>query len=96
MDLVSLYLRGQNLEQVERVDEAVELYERAVAARFDAAGPYDRLIIIYTEAQAFADVARVADAAVETVRTHEEKHAWYESVAAGAREAAAQPRGADF
>jgi hypothetical protein len=98
MDLVTLYLRGQNLEQVERVDEAAELYERAVAAGFDAAGPYDRLIAIYTQREAFADVARVADAAAANVRTFDDKHAWYESVAAGAREAAAHPdrTGAEF
>jgi hypothetical protein len=95
-DLVTLYLRGQNLEQVQRTDDAAELYEQAVTARFDAAGPYDRLIAIYTQREAYADVARVADAAAEAVRTFDEKHAWYESVAAGAREAAAEPRGADF
>jgi hypothetical protein len=44
-----LYLRGQNLEQILQTDEAIPLYEEAVAARFDAAGPYDRLIAIYHE-----------------------------------------------
>jgi hypothetical protein len=92
-DLVALFLRGQNLEQVERTDEAVALYEEAVAAGFDAAGPYDRLIAIYTEREAFADVARVADAAAATVRTFDDKRAWYESVAAGAR---TYHRGAEF
>lgn len=86
-DLVRLYLRAQNLEQVERTDEAAELYEKAVAAGFDAAGPYDRLIAIYTEREALADVARVAEAAARHVRTFDEKRAWYESVAAGARDA---------
>jgi tetratricopeptide (TPR) repeat protein len=92
-DLVSLYLRAQNLEQVERTDEAVELYEQAVAAGFDAAGPYDRLIAIYTQREAFTDVARVADAAVAQVRTFDDKHDWYASVAAGAR---SERRGAEF
>ena len=92
-DLVDLYLRAQNLEQVERTDEAVVLYERAVAGGFDAAGPYDRLIAIYTDREAFADVARIAEAAAATVRTFDDKRAWYESVAAGAR---AERRGAEF
>ena len=94
MDLVSLYLRGQNLEQVERVDEAIVLYEKAISAGFDAAGPYDRLIAIYTEREWFADVARIAEAAVKSVRTFDDKRAWYESVAAGARTQDA--RGAEF
>ena len=98
-DLVALYLRAQNLEQVERTDEAVELYEKAVAAAFDAAGPYDRLIAIYTERAAFADVARVAEAASRTVRTFDDKRAWYQSVADQARRSSAtsrEHRGAEF
>ena len=92
-DLVALYLRAQNLEQVERTDEAIPLYEQAVAAGFDAAGPYDRLIAIYTAREAFADVARIAGAAAATVRTFDEKRAWYSSVAAGAQR---ERRGAEF
>ena len=92
-DLVGLYLRAQNLEQVERIDEAVPLYERAVAAAFDAAGPYDRLIAIYTEREAFADVVRIAEAAAENVRTFDDKREWYRSVAEGAR---TERRGAEF
>ena len=95
-DIVGLYLRAQNLEQVERTDEAVVLYEQAVAARFDAAGPYDRLIAIYTEREAFADVERVAQAATVAVRTFDSKRTWYESVAASARDAAVDRRGAEF
>jgi len=93
-DLVGLYLRGQNLEQVERTDDAIPLYERAVAAAFDAAGPYDRLIAIYTEREAFEDVARVAEAAASNVRTFDDKKAWYRAVAEGAR--TAEPKGAEF
>ena len=88
-DLVGLYLRAQNLEQVERTDEAVALYERAVAAGFDAAGPYDRLIAIYTEREAFDDVVRIAEAALASVRTFDEKRAWYEALRA-------DHRGAEF
>jgi hypothetical protein len=88
-----LYLRAQNLEQIERTDEAAELYEQAVAAGFDSAGPYDRLIAIYTEREAYADVVRVAEAAVKFVRTFDDKRAWYRSVADGAQ---SDSRGAEF
>jgi hypothetical protein len=93
-DLVGLYLRGQNLEQVERTDDAIPLYERAVAAAFDAAGPYDRLIAIYAEREAFEDVVRVAVAAASNVRTFDDKKAWYLAVADGAR--TAERKGAEF
>lgn len=98
-ELVRLYLRGQNLEQMRHVDEAIELYEQAVRGRFDAAGPYDRLIAIYGARDAHADAWRVADAALAHVRTHADKRAWYESVRAGAEEAQASQadvRGAEF
>jgi hypothetical protein len=94
-----MYLRAQNLEQMHRFDEAIELYEQAVAGRFDAAGPYDRLIAIYGGRNAHADVRRVAEAALESVRTFDDKKAWYESVRTGAEAAqASQPdhRGAEF
>jgi hypothetical protein len=98
-DLVALYLRAQNLEQVLRTDEAIQLYEQAVSARFDAAGPYDRLIAIYRARDAHAEVVRVATAALETVRTHDAKRDWYAQMRDEAEEAAkAQPdkRGAEF
>lgn len=98
-DVVSLYLRAQNLEQVRRTDEAVKLYEEAVASGFDSAGPYDRLIAIYRGRDQHADVVRVAAAAVRHVRTFDDKRAWYESLRRGAEEAAAQQpdrRGAEF
>lgn len=98
-DVVALFLRAQNLEQVRRVDEAVELYEQAVQAQFDSAGPYDRLIAIYSEREQHDDVARVAGVALEHVRTFPDKRTWYESMRDRAAEAhAAQPdrRGAEF
>jgi hypothetical protein len=98
-DIVALYLHAQNLEQVRRIDEAVELYERAIVAGFDSAGPYDRLIAIYLGREAYADVIRVARVALERVRTFEDKRAWYESVLRSAMESRdAQPdrRGAEF
>jgi hypothetical protein len=72
----------------------VPRYEKAVAAGFDAAGPYDRLIAIYTEREAFDDVVRVAEAAAANVRTFDDKKTWYRAVADGAR--GAEPRGAEF
>ena len=98
-ELVRLYLRAQNLEQMRHVDEAIELYEEALRGRFDAAGPYDRLIAIYGARDAHADVFRVADAALAYVRTHPDKRAWYEDVRSGAEEArSSRPdaRGAEF
>ncbi|HVE93244.1 MAG TPA: hypothetical protein VNE62_13235 [Actinomycetota bacterium] len=98
-DLVRLYLRGQNLEQVRRTDEAVALYEQGVAARFDAAGPYDRLIHVYRTRSAHADVVRVASAALEFVRSHDAKRDWYETVRREAEVLLARrpdPSGAEF
>jgi hypothetical protein len=98
-DLVRLYLRAQNLEHVRRVDDAVDLYEQAVAAGFDAAGPYDRLIAIYRGREAHAEVRRIADAALVSVRTFDDKKAWYRSIRGSADEAARKqpdPRGAEF
>lgn len=83
-DLVNHFLRGQNLEQLGRTEEAVELYETAVAARFDSPGPYDRLIHIYSNSHEHNAVIRVADAALEHVHTHGDKRAWYERMRAGA------------
>ena len=98
-EIVGLYLRAQNLEQVRRVDEAVPMYEQAVAAGFDAAGPYDRLIAIYRAREAHAEVQRVATAALRWVRTFDDKKAWYEAMRSGAEQAAREqpdPRGAEF
>lgn len=98
-DLVELYLRAQNLEQVLRIDDAVALYEEAVTAGFDAAGPYDRLIAIYQQRDQPREVSRVAEAALRAVRTFPDKRAWYQAVRDGSEEAAATPidrRGAEF
>ena len=92
-ELVRLYLRGQNMEQMLRTDEAIPLYEEAVAATFDAAGPYDRLIAIYSEREQMDDVARIAAAAVTNVRTFDDKRAWYESMRDNA---SGDRRGAEF
>lgn len=80
VDLVNRFLRGQNLEQVARVDEAVELYETILAAGFDSIGPYDRLIEIYSHRAAHREVVRVADAALAAVHTYPEKRRWYEQM----------------
>lgn len=94
--IVRQYLRAQNLEQMRRVDEAVEIYEMAVAERFDAAGPYDRLIAIYATREEHGSAKRVAEAALANVRTYEDKRRWYESVRDEAAAAPADRRGAEF
>jgi len=76
-ELVREFLHGQNLEQVGKLDQAIPLYERAVDAGFDAAGPYDRLIFAYQQRRAFRDVVRVGEAALGAVRTYEAKRDWY-------------------
>jgi hypothetical protein len=92
-EAVKEFLRGQNLEQVGRVDDAVALYEASVSAGFDSSGPYDRLIFIYSNRAQHPDVVRVAEAALASVRTYEEKKAWYERMRADAIKAqAAVPR----
>ena len=87
IDLVKHFLRGQNLEQVGRIDEAIELYEVALAQRFDSSGPYDRLIALYAHRARHGDVMRVAESALANVRTYEEKRAWYERMRAEAERA---------
>jgi hypothetical protein len=95
VEMVRLYLKGQNLEQVGREQEAIENYERAVSARFDSTGPYDRLISLYSSRAQHADVIRVCDAALEHVHTYEEKRAWYGRMRAEADRARAEvPRAA--
>lgn len=78
VELVRRYLRAQNLEQVGRVDDAIELYESAVSSRFDSTGPYDRLIAVYAHRAQHRDVVRVATAALAQVHTHEGKREWYD------------------
>lgn len=87
VELVNRFLRAQNLEQVARVDEAIDLYETILAARFDSIGPYDRLIEIYSNRAAHREVVRVAEAALDSVRTYPEKRAWYEQMRDAARKA---------
>ena len=88
VDLVVEFLRGQNLEQIGRVDDAIELYEHALEARFDSPGPYDRLIEIYSHRALHFEVVRVVEAALAAVHTHPDKYRWYESTAGAARKAA--------
>lgn len=93
VDLVHRFLRAQNLEQLARVDEAVELYETILAAGFDSVGPYDRLIEIYSNQARHVEVVRVVGAALENVHTYPEKRRWYEQTRAAARTAvSAVPR----
>lgn len=78
--MVRHYLRGQNLEQLGRIDEAIEVYELAIDGRFDSAGPYDRLIDLYGRRSQHGEVIRVAEAALSSVRTYSDKRAWYQKV----------------
>ena len=87
IDSVKAFLRGQNLEQIGRVDEAIGLYENAVDGAFDASGPYDRLITLYADRARHADVVRVAEAALTSVHTYPDKQAWYELMRAEALKA---------
>ena len=64
------------------------LYEVAVAGSFDSAGPYDRLIAIYSARARHRDVERVAEAALQHVRTHRAKREFYERAREEARRAA--------
>jgi hypothetical protein len=90
VQLVRDFLRAQNLEQVGRVDEAMELYEGMLAASFDATGPYDRLIALYGDRALHRDVTRVAEAALANVQTHPEKRAWYDRMRIEAGKASAR------
>ncbi len=89
VELVKQFLRAQNLEQLGRVDEATELYEGVVGSGFDATGPYDRLIALYSHQALHAEVVRIADLALVNVRTHEAKRDWYERMRRAAEDAAA-------
>ena len=85
--LVKDFLRAQNLEQVGKVDEAIGLYEQAIAARFDSAGPYDRLIFIYQQRAQHDSVIRVAEASLSSVHTYPQKRDWYQAQIDSARKA---------
>lgn len=88
--LVQHFLRAQNLEHLGRTEEAIALYETAVAEGFDSSGPYDRLIALYAGRALHSDVVRVAEAALASVQTYEDKKAFYERMRAEALEAAAR------
>ena len=80
VDLVKSFLRAQNLEQLGRNDEAIDLYEEVIAQRFDATGPYDRLIALYSNRSLHKEVQRVTASALDNVHTHEQKREWYEQM----------------
>lgn len=87
--MVEDFLRAQNLEQLGRIEEAVELYEAVIAGGFDSIGPYDRLIYLYGDQARHQDVARIAKSALSQVRTYEDKRQWYELMRAEAEKASA-------
>ena len=80
VDLVKTFLKAQNLEQLGRTDEAVDLYEQLIAESFDSIGPYDRLISIYSNEARHSDVKRVATSALANVHTYAQKKEWYEEM----------------
>lgn len=89
--IVRDFLHAQNLEQVGKLDEAVVLYEEAVAAGFDAAGPYDRLVFIYQQRRDYRDVIRICQASLAAVRTYEAKRTWYRAQMADAEKQLGAP-----
>ena len=89
IEQVKAFLRGQNLEQLGRIDDAIALYEEVVEEGFDSVGPYDRLIALYSNRAQHADVMRISDLAVAQVHTYEDKKRWYRSM----REQAERARG---
>ena len=84
---VKAFLRGQNMEQLSRIEEAIRLYEQVVAEGFDSIGPYDRLIALYSHRAEHTEVIRVAELALAQVHTYEDKKAWYRTVRAQAEKA---------
>lgn len=78
VELVKRFLKAQNLEQVGRIEEALDLYESIVEALFDSSGPYDRLIALYGNRARHRDVMRIAEAALAHVQTYDDKRAFYE------------------
>jgi hypothetical protein len=90
VEVVRQFLKGQNLEQVGRVDDAIALYEGAIESRFDSTGPYDRLIALYGDRALHREVVRVAESALQYVHTHADKRAWYERMRAEAEKAASK------
>ena len=78
VELVKRFLKAQNLEQVGKINEALDLYESIVEARFDSSGPYDRLIALYSDQARHRDVMRIAEAALAHVQTYDDKRAFYE------------------
>jgi tetratricopeptide (TPR) repeat protein len=88
VDQVKTFLKAQNLEQLGRIDEALELYERLIDGAFDAVGPYDRLISIYSDRAQHRDVTRVAASAIVNVHTYQQKKEWYAEMQAAAERAA--------
>ncbi len=89
IEAVKVFLRAQNLEQLGRVDEALDLYETVIAGGFDSTGPYDRLISIYSNRALHRDVVRETDLAHAHDHTYDQKRRWYEDMKAAAERATA-------
>lgn len=58
-------LKGEELEQQGKIDEATVLYEQNIQERFGGNHPYDRLVFIYQRQDRQDDVIRVLRQAVD-------------------------------
>jgi tetratricopeptide (TPR) repeat protein len=63
-DPVDRNLTGKELEKEGYVDNAIELYELNVKARFEGNSPYDRLTIIYRKRKQYDEEIRVLEQAI--------------------------------
>ena len=63
--MVDRNLNGKTLETQGEVDKAIALYEENVADLFAGSHPYDRLRVIYTKRNQFAEAIRVCRAYIE-------------------------------
>jgi tetratricopeptide (TPR) repeat protein len=57
-------LTGIKLEKLDRVDEAIRLYEANVRENFDGSHPYNRLAVIYRKRKQIDDEIRVLERAI--------------------------------
>lgn len=63
--MVDRNLIGKQLEQAERFDEAIALYEANLADRFSGSFPYNRLAILYRKNKQYDEEIRVLSLAIE-------------------------------
>lgn len=59
---VARNLKGIRLENRDKIQEAIQLYEENVREKFDGSHPYERLRIIYRSQKRYEDAIRVCQA----------------------------------